>query len=81
MSKLDDLYRLHRLLDGRRTPMPRAQLIGAHGSARATLGRLIADLRYKLGAPGLFEQTSDLLYHPHLGLLIGPGAPAIPASA
>lgn len=50
MSKLDDLYRLHRLLDGRRTPMPRAQLIGAHGFARATLSRLIADLRYKLGA-------------------------------
>lgn len=51
MSKLDDLYRLHRLLDGRRTGMSRAHLIGAHGFARATLGRLIADLRYKLGAP------------------------------
>lgn len=31
--------------------------------------------------PGLFEQTSDLLYHPHLGLLVGPGAPSMPASA
>ena len=56
MSKLDDLYRLHRLLDGRRTPMPRAQLIGAHGFARATLGRLIADLRYKLGAPLIHDK-------------------------
>lgn len=56
MSKLDDLYRLHRLLDGRRTPMPRAHLIGAHGFARATLGRLIADLRYKLGAPLIHDK-------------------------
>ena len=56
MSKLDDLYRLHRLLDGRRTPMPRAQLIGAHGFTRATLSRLIADLRYKLGAPLIHDK-------------------------
>ena len=56
MSKLDDLYRLHRLLDGRRTGMPRAHLIGAHGFARATLGRLIADLRYKLGAPLIHDK-------------------------
>lgn len=51
MSKFDDLYRLHRLLDGRRTGISRADLIGAHGFARATLSRLIRDLRDKLGAP------------------------------
>ncbi len=51
MSKLDELYRLHRLLDGRRTGIPRATLIGEHGFARATLARLIADLRDKLNAP------------------------------
>ncbi|MCL4470479.1 MAG: WYL domain-containing protein [Gammaproteobacteria bacterium] len=51
MSKFDELYRLHRLLDGRRTGIPRAALIGEHGFSRSTLTRLIADLRDKLGAP------------------------------
>lgn len=51
MSKLDEIYRLHRLLDGRRTGISRAVLIGEHGFARSTLARLIADLRDKLGAP------------------------------
>lgn len=51
MSKLDEIYRLHRLLDGRRTGIPRAALIGEHGFSRSTLTRLIADLRDKLGAP------------------------------
>lgn len=51
MSKLDELYRLHRLLDGRRTGLPRAALITEHGFSRSTLARLIADLRDKLNAP------------------------------
>jgi CRISPR-associated protein Cas2 len=34
LSKLDELYRLHRLLDGRRTGISRATLIGEHGFAR-----------------------------------------------
>lgn len=51
MSKLDETYRLHRLLDGRRTGLPRAALIAEHGFSRSTLTRLIADLRDKLGAP------------------------------
>ena len=56
MSKLDELYRLHRLLDGRRTGIPRADLIGSHGFARATLARLIADLRDKLNAPLIHDK-------------------------
>ncbi|HQT00569.1 MAG: hypothetical protein B7Y26_08925 [Hydrogenophilales bacterium 16-64-46] len=56
MSKLDDLYRLHRLLDGRRTGLSRADLIGAHGFARATLARLVADLRDKLNAPLIHDK-------------------------
>ena len=56
MSKLDELYRLHRLLDGRRSGIPRADLIGAHGFARATLARLIADLRDKLNAPLIHDK-------------------------
>lgn len=51
MSKLDDLYRLHRLLDGRRTGLSRAALTREHGFSRSTLTRLIADLRNRLGAP------------------------------
>ncbi len=51
MSKLDEIYRLHRLLDGRRTGLPRAALIAEHGFSRSTLTRLIADLRDRLGAP------------------------------
>ena len=56
MSKLDELYRLHRLLDGRRTGISLANLTGEHGYARATLGRLIADLRYKLNAPLIHDK-------------------------
>ena len=51
MSKLDEIYRLHRLLDGRRTGLPRAALTSEYGFSRSTLTRLIADLRDKLGAP------------------------------
>jgi predicted DNA-binding transcriptional regulator YafY len=67
LSKLDEIYRLHRLLDGRRTGISRAALIGEHGFARSTLSRLIADLRNKLGAPlennlergGYFYDSAD----------------------
>ena len=51
MSKFDEIYRLHRLLDGRRTGLSRAALIAEHGVSRSTLTRLIADLRDRLGAP------------------------------
>jgi Predicted transcriptional regulator len=57
MSKLDELYRLHRLLDGRRTGLPRAALIGEHGFARATLARYIAHLRDALGAPLICDEN------------------------
>ena len=56
LSKLDELYRLHRLLDGRRTGLSRAALIGEHGFARSTLARLIAELRDKLGAPLIHDR-------------------------
>lgn len=56
MSKFDELYRLHRLLDGRRTGLSRTDLITLHGFARATLARLIADLRDKLNAPLIHDK-------------------------
>jgi predicted DNA-binding transcriptional regulator YafY len=51
LSKLDEIFRLHRLLDGRRTGLSRAALTREHGFSRSTLTRLIADLRDRLGAP------------------------------
>lgn len=59
MSKLDELYRLHRLIDGRRTGLPRAALITEHGFSRSTLSRLIADLRDKLGAPLIHDKDRN----------------------
>jgi len=56
LSKLDEIYRLHRLLDGRRTVLPRAVLITDHGFSRSTLTRLIADLRDRLGAPLIHDR-------------------------
>ncbi|MBN8766826.1 MAG: WYL domain-containing protein [Thiobacillus sp.] len=56
MSKLDELYRLHRLLDGRRTGLPRSVLIDEHGFSRSSLTRLIADLRDRLDAPLIHDR-------------------------
>ena len=47
MSKIDELYRLHRLLDGRRTGISRATLISEHGFARVHRGELIALARVR----------------------------------
>jgi proteasome accessory factor C len=51
MAKFDEIYRLHQLLNGRRTGISRQALIEQHGFARSTLTRLIAALRDKLNAP------------------------------
>ena len=56
MSKFDELYRLHRLLDGRRTGLPRSVLIDEHGFSRSTLAHLIAGLRDRLGAPLIHDR-------------------------
>ncbi len=58
MSKPDDIYRLHRLLDGRRTVISREALIDKLGISRSKLTRLIADLRNHLGAPLIFDPDS-----------------------
>jgi predicted DNA-binding transcriptional regulator YafY len=59
LSKLDELYRLHRLIDGRRTGLPRAALITEYGFSRSTLSRLIADLRDKLSAPLIHDKDRN----------------------
>jgi proteasome accessory factor C len=56
MSKLDDLYRLHRLLDGRQTVISRQTLLDRLKVTRSKLTRLIADLRAKFGTPLVFDQ-------------------------
>jgi len=71
VSRLDELYRLHRLLDGRRAGIPRADLIRDHGFSRSTLSRIISELREHLGAPlehdpdrgGYFYDTADGRHH------------------
>ena len=46
MSKPDDLYRLHRLLDGRRSTISRQTLIDELEISRSKLTRLLAILRF-----------------------------------
>jgi predicted DNA-binding transcriptional regulator YafY len=51
MDKFDRIYQLHHILAGRRTPIPLADLMERLGSSKATVYRLIAQLRDFLGAP------------------------------
>jgi hypothetical protein len=58
MAKFDEIYRLHQLLNGRRTGISRQTLIEEHGFARSTLTRLIAALRE---LKRLVEETADAI--------------------
>jgi predicted DNA-binding transcriptional regulator YafY len=51
MDKFDRIYQLHHILAGRRTPIPLADLMERLGASKATVYRLIAQLRDFLGAP------------------------------
>lgn len=57
MSRRERLYHLHDILRQRRTPISRHDLIDELGCSQATLYRLIAELRDRLGAP--LEQDPD----------------------
>lgn len=57
MSKVERLYHLHNILNQRRTPISRQDLMERLGCSQATLYRLIAELRDFLGAP--IEQDPD----------------------
>ncbi len=57
MSKVERLYHLHNILNQRRTPISRQDLIERLECSQATLYRLIAELRDFLGAP--IEQDPD----------------------
>ena len=51
MSKVERLYHLHNILDQRRTPISRHDLMERLECSQATLYRLVAELRDFLGAP------------------------------
>ena len=57
MSKVERLYHLHNILNQRRTPISRQDLMERLGCSQATLYRLVAELRDFLGAP--IEQDAD----------------------
>jgi predicted DNA-binding transcriptional regulator YafY len=57
MSKVERLYHLHNILNQRRTPISRHDLMERLGCSQATLYRLVAELRDFLGAP--IEQDED----------------------
>lgn len=56
MDRLNRVYRLHQLLVGRRVPVPRATLERELECSRATLTRMIGELRDQLGAPVEFDR-------------------------
>ncbi|MDT8439439.1 MAG: WYL domain-containing transcriptional regulator [Wenzhouxiangellaceae bacterium] len=57
MSRREKLYHLHDILRQRRTPVARERLMEDLGCSRATLYRLVAELRDVFGAP--LEQHPD----------------------
>jgi predicted DNA-binding transcriptional regulator YafY len=57
MSKVERLYHLHNILEQRRTPISRHELMERLECSQATLYRLVAELRDFLGAP--LEQDPD----------------------
>ena len=57
MSRRERLYHLHDILRARRTPISRQALMDELGCSQATLYRLIAELRDRLGAP--LEQDEE----------------------
>ncbi len=57
MSKVERLYHLHNILDQRRTPILRQDLMERLECSQATLYRLVSELRDFLGAP--IEQDPD----------------------
>ncbi|MDX1459986.1 MAG: transcriptional regulator [Xanthomonadales bacterium] len=57
MSKVERLYHLHNILNQRRTPISRHDLMERLECSQATLYRLVAELRDFLGAP--IEQDPD----------------------
>ncbi len=67
MDKLDKLYRLHHLLDGRRVPIPRAERLRELEISWSTLKRLMRDLRERFNAPIVPVRDMGYVYDPKAG--------------
>ena len=63
MSKVERLYHLHNILNQRRTPISRHDLMERLECSQATLYRLIAELRDFLGAPIEQDEESRGFYY------------------
>lgn len=56
MDLFDRIFALHRILANRRTPISRRELQDKLECSRATVGRIIADMRNYLGAPIVYDR-------------------------
>jgi len=63
MSRRERLYHLHDILRARRTPISRQALMEELGCSQATLYRLVAELRDRLGAPLEQDEASRGFYY------------------
>lgn len=62
MEKLDRIYRLHRVLNNRRTPISRIDLQSSLDCSRSTLTRVLRDCRDNLGFPIEYDQDRQGYY-------------------
>jgi len=63
MDRFDRIYALNRILKQRKTPVSRADLQEKLECSRATVGRIIADLRDLLGAPVRYSREQNGYYY------------------
>jgi len=59
MERLERIFILHRMLSGRRVPVPRQQIEQALECSRATVTRTIATMRDWLGAPIVYDAEQN----------------------
>jgi predicted DNA-binding transcriptional regulator YafY len=59
MDRFDRIFALHRILNGRRTPISRDDLQNRLECSRATVGRLIEEIRDQLGAPVVYDREQN----------------------
>ncbi|MBI1731693.1 MAG: WYL domain-containing protein [Gammaproteobacteria bacterium] len=59
MDRFDRIFALHRILAGRRTPISRQELQEKLECSRATIGRLIEDMRAFLSAPIEYDREHN----------------------
>ncbi len=59
MDRFDRIFALHKILAGRRTPISREELQTKLECSRATVGRLIEEIRDQLGAPIVYDRDRN----------------------